>query len=104
MKQQTSVCTGECIYQKFKLEYQIIYLEFIQDRSLKIDVVCYNPFNEYDKEAILKYSTNNLKSTDERLKIALLIVESAIKNLKLDKNKLFKLVVRNNKIFYLKDV
>lgn len=97
-------CAGVCTYEDFRLEYQIEYLEIIFKRSLKIQAVCYNPYNLYDREAIFKYSTNNLSSNDIRLKIAMSMIESLIKDLRLDKNKLYKFIVKNKQVFYIGDV
>jgi NhaP-type Na+/H+ and K+/H+ antiporter len=93
--------TGECMYEDFRLEYQVVNLEYIKDRSLKIEAVCYNPYNILDKEAIFKHSTNNLNVFDERLKISYSIIDSLIANLDLPKNKLYKLIIRDNQVFYI---
>ena len=92
---------GECIYENFKLEYQVIILEYVRGKSLKIEAVCFNPFNEYDKEAVFKHSTTNLKIVDEKLKIAFSILDSVIGNLNFNKEKLHKLVIKNNQVFYI---
>jgi hypothetical protein len=94
-------CTGECLFESFKLEYQITSLEYVIGKSLIVEAVCYNPFNQHDKEAILKYSTTNLKSSDRKLELVLLMVNNFIDNLKLDKTKVRKLVIRNKEIFYI---
>lgn len=100
MKPNTA-CAGECMYENFRLEYQVVYLEFIKDKFLKIEAVCYNPYNVLDKEAIFKHSTSNLNAFDERLKISYSIIDSVINNLNLPKDKLYKLIVKNNQVFYL---
>jgi hypothetical protein len=91
---------GECLFENFKLEYQITSLEYICGKSVKIEAVCYNPYS-FDKEAILKYTSNNLKVPDRKLDIALLIINSLIKNIKLDANKLRKLTIKDSKIFFI---
>jgi hypothetical protein len=91
---------GECLYQSFKLEYQITSLEYVCGKSVKIEAVCYNPYS-FDKEAILKYSTNNINVPDRKLDISLLIINSLIKNLKLDPKTLRKLTIRDHKIFFI---
>ena len=95
---------GKCLYENFNLEYQITYLEFIRDKSISIEAVCYNPIATIYKEIILKYSTTNLNSPDEQLKLSLLMVDSIIKNLALDKNKLYKLIIKDNNIFFVKSL
>lgn len=100
MKPNTA-CAGKCMYEDFKLEYQVVHLEFVRKKFLKLEVVCYNPYNTLDKEAVLKYHTTNLNSSDEKLKVVLSVVDSIIKNLNLEKENLYKLVVRNHEIFYL---
>lgn len=96
-------CAGECMYENFKLEYQIIHLEYVRNKCLRIEAVCYNPHNTLDKEAVLKYNTNNLKSPDEKLKIALNMVDTLITNLDLPKEKLYKLIVRNREVFHISE-
>jgi hypothetical protein len=93
-------CAGECMYENFRLEYQVVHLEFVKNKFLKIEAVCYNP-STFDKEAVFKYTTNNLNSPDEKLKIAFSIIDSVIKNLDLSKDKIYKLIVENNKVFYI---
>lgn len=93
--------TGECVYEDYRLKYQIIDLEFIKNKFFKIEVVCFSRFNEFDREAIFKYSTSNLNSSDERLKVAMSIFDSIIKNIKLEKNNIYKLCVRDKKIYYI---
>jgi hypothetical protein len=100
MKHNTA-CTGACMYENFKLEYQVVYLEFIHNKFLKIEAVCYNPSNPLDKEAILKYSTNNLNTPDERLKIAFMMIDSVIKNLNLSKSNLRKMVIKDHQVYYI---
>lgn len=100
MKPNTT-CAGECMYENFKLEYQVIHLEYIKNKLLKVEAVCYNRHNTLDKEAVFKYNSNNLNIQDERLKIALSIMDSIIKNLDLPKENLYKLVVENNQVFYI---
>lgn len=92
---------GVCMYENFRLEYQVVYLEYVHKKSLKIEAICLNPFNEYDREATFKYSTNNFNINDERLKISFTIIDSVAKNLNLDMSKLYKLIVKNNKVFYI---
>lgn len=96
-----TACAGECTYKKFKLEYQITSLELIIGKSLKIEAVCLNPSNSFDKEVIFKYSTNNFSSGDSRLDVAFLMIDDVIKNLELDKEKLRKLVIKDHQAFYV---
>lgn len=102
--QTNTACAGKCIYESYKFEYQVIHLEFIRNKHLELEIVCYNKHNTLDKESTLKYNTNNFNSADEKLKIALSIMDSVIKNLNLEKEKLYKLVVRNREVFYLSEV
>jgi hypothetical protein len=99
--QPNTACAGECIYDQFRLQYQVINLEYIKGKSLSIVAVCYNPFNSLDKESTLKFSTNNFNIPDKRLDIVMSIIESVIENLKLPKDKLFKLVVKDSQAFYI---
>jgi hypothetical protein len=89
------------MYENFRLEYQVVHLEYVHKKLLKIEAVCLNPFNEYDREAIFKYSTNNFNIKDERLKISFALLDSVAKNLNLDMDNLYKLIVKNNKVFYI---
>ena len=91
---------GVCVYNEYKLEYQIVSLEYITNRSLKIEAICYNK-RSFDKEAVFKYSTNNFRLFDERLEISLTIVNSLVENLKVDKAKLKKLTVIDGQIYYI---
>jgi len=102
MKSNTT-CAGECMYENFKLEYQVVHLEYVRNKYLKLEAVCYNPHNTLDKEAVLKYNTNNLNSPDEKLKIALHMLDSIIAKLELPKEKLYKLVVRNLEVYYISE-
>ncbi len=99
-----TACAGEFVHEKFKLEYQVVHLEYVRNSSIKIEAVCYNRRNSLDKEATFKYATNNLKSTDEQLIISLSIVDCVIKNLDIPKEKLYKLIVRDCKVFYIYEV
>lgn len=100
-----TTCAGECIYDNFKLEYQIVSLEFIRDKSLTIEAICYNKKSKHiDKEMILKYRSSNLSTPDGKQKIVLSILFSLMKNLNLQKEKLHKLVVRNNQVYYICDL
>jgi hypothetical protein len=92
---------GTCSFENYKLEYKILNLEFISGKSLSIEAVCYNPNNKHDREAIFKYSTNNINVYDKRLEIAFLIVRTLIKTLQLNEDNLRKLMVRNNKAYYI---
>ena len=96
--------TGECLIEDFKLEYQIESLEYVRQKSLSIIAVCYNPYNKYDRESVLKYSTHNLSSSDKRLEIALLMIKSLITKFSLDENKVHRMIVRNGQVYYLSDV
>lgn len=95
--------SGECLIEDFKLEYQIECLEFVRQKSLSIIAVCYNPYNKHDRESVLKFSTHNFTSSDKRLEIALLMVQSLIAKLELNESKVHKLSVRNGKVYYLAD-
>jgi|ERR1700722_4685537 len=92
---------GVCMYENFRLEYQVVHLEYVYNKFLKIEAVCLNPFNKCDREATFKYSTNNFNINDERLKISFTIIESLAKNLEIDMDNLYKLIVKNNKVFYI---
>lgn len=96
----SNAAAGTCVYENTRLEYVVVSLEFIRNKSLKIEVVCLNP-RSFDKEATLKYTTTNLSLPDERLNIALSIMDDVIKNLDLPKDKLYKLVVKNHNVFYV---
>lgn len=100
MKSNTALA-GECMYEDFRLEYQVVSLEFIRNKHIKVEAVCYNPHNTLDKEAILKYSTNNFNSNDGRLEIALSMLDSLTKNLNLQKETLYKLIIKDHQVFYL---
>ena len=91
---------GVCVYNEYKLQYQIVSLEYVANKSLKIEAICYNK-RSFDKEAVFKYSTNNFRLFDERLEVSLTIVDSLIENLKLDKSKLKKLTVIGGEIYYI---
>jgi hypothetical protein len=97
-------CAGECIYEDFNLEYQITELEFIKNKSISIVAICYNPRATIYKEITLKYSTKNLNSPDEQLKLSLAMTDSIINNLSLNKEKLYKLVINDNKIFFIHSI
>lgn len=94
---------GVCVFENFKLEYQVEYLEYIPNKSLNIKAICFNPYNVWDREAVFKYSTNNLSLNDPRLQIAISMIEGLVKDLNLQNERLFKLVVRNKQAFYIKD-
>lgn len=95
--------SGECRYQKQRFEFRVSNLEFVRGKSLIIEAVCYNPSLEYpnNKERILKYETTNFFLKDEQLKIAMAIINSIVKRSKLPKNRLYKLCVKNNKVFFI---
>jgi hypothetical protein len=101
MANQTTNCAGECIYEDFTLEYVVISLEYIRNKSMKIEAVCYNRRNSFDKEAVFKHSTNNLNILDDKLRISYSIMDSVIKNMDLQKDKLYKLIIKNGGVFYL---
>lgn len=95
-------CAGSCTYDNFKLEYQVVSLEFVRNKFIKIEAICYDPYSKhFDKELTLKYHTTNLKTSDNKLKIVWSIIDSLIKNLELPKENLYKLVVKNKQIFYI---
>jgi hypothetical protein len=92
-------CAGTCIYENFKLQYQIVHLEFIKGKFLQIEAICYNPY-AYDKEAIFKYCTRNFAISDEKFKIAISLLNSVIDNLELPSIP-FRLIVKNHQVYYL---
>lgn len=104
MANQTTNCAGECIYEDFTLEYVVISLEYIRNKSIKIEAVCHNRHNSFDKEAVFKHSTNNLNMLDDKLNITYSIMDSLIKNIGLQKDKVYKLIVKNGNVFYLSAV
>jgi hypothetical protein len=99
--QPNTACAGECVYQQFKLQYQVVQLEYVRGKCLSIVAICYNPYNSLDKESTLKYSTSNLNIPDKRLDIAMSMVDDVIKNLELDANKLYKLVIKDSQAFFV---
>jgi hypothetical protein len=103
MNSPSTASSGECRYQKQRFEFRVLNLEFIRGKSLIIEAVCYNPSLEYphNKEKILRYKTNNFFLPDEELKIAMAIINSIVKKSKLPKNKLYKLCVKDSKIFFI---
>jgi hypothetical protein len=92
---------GACIYEHFNLEFQIIELEYVSEKSIKIEAICYNPKGIFDKEATFKFSTNNFKIADEKLTISLLMIKSVMESLELNDKNIRKLVVKDNKVFYM---
>ena len=98
---QSLAGAGECLYKEFRLEFQVVELEYVFNKSLKINAICFNPFHQYEKEAVLNHCSSNLGNGDERTKISLLIIDALIKKLNLDKNQLRKLVIKNNKAFFI---
>src|SRR6202035_3546093 len=95
---------GQCMVDDFRLEYQVIHLEYVLGKLLVIEAVCRNPYATalLDKEATFKHTTTKpLPFADEKTRIALLIVESVIKNLELPREKLRKLVIRGGQVFFV---
>lgn len=99
--QPNIACAGQCIVEQFKLQYQIVNLQYIVGKSISIEAVAYNPYSSPDKEAVLKFSTTNLNSPDKRLDIAMSMVDDVIANLGLDADKLRKLIVRDSQAFWV---
>ncbi len=93
--------SGVCKYEDFELEYQIVSLDYSFNKILSIEAICYNPSPSYHKEATFKYSTTNLNSNDERLKIANLIINTIVGHLGTERNKLRRLSIRNGEVFYM---
>ena len=103
MSNSNAAYSGFCKYKKSKFEFRVINLEFVSGQYLKIEAVCYNPHLDYpnNKEKTLKYFTSNLSIQEEELNIALVIVNAIIKKCHLPKDKLHKLCVRNNEVFWI---
>lgn len=103
MNLTSTASSGECRYQKQRFEYRVLNLEFIRGKSLIIEAVCYNPNLEYphNKEKTLQYKTTNFFLQDEELKIAMAIINAIVKKSKLPKHKLYKLCVKDGKIFFI---
>lgn len=97
-----ATCAGECMLDTFRLHYNVVSLEFIKDKSLTIEAICYNPFDPVNREAIFKHTTNNLSSKDDKQVIAISILNSFIESLELSRDNLYKLVVRNKEVFFIK--
>lgn len=91
---------GECLIEDFRLEYKIVSLTYIYNKSLHIEAICHNHLHPYDKEAVFMYHTTSFSPGDKKLQIALLIINSIIKDLDIPKN-ITKLSVANGKVFYL---
>jgi hypothetical protein len=103
MNQTSTASSGECRYQKQRFEFRVLNLEFVRGKSLKIEAICYNPSLEYpnNKEKTLIYQTTNFSIQDEKLKVAMAIINAIVKKTKLPKNQLYKLCVKDSKIFYI---
>lgn len=97
----SDACAGKCRYEDFNLEYRIVSFTYIYKQFLSIEAICYNPSPSYHKEAVFKYSTTNLNSNDERLKVARLIMDTIIHDLDIPADNVYKLVVKNDEVFYL---
>lgn len=84
-----------------RLEYQLISLEYIEEKSLVIEAVCLNPHIPYplNKEVIFKYNTTNFNQIDQKCKIALSLLNLIIENLELKNVK--KLNIKDGRVFYL---
>jgi hypothetical protein len=91
---------GECLIEDFRLEYKVINLTYIYNRFLHIEAICHNHLHPYDKEAVFRYNTTLFSSNDKKLKIALLIIDSIIKDLDIPSN-ITKLSIVNGKVFYI---
>jgi len=95
-------CAGVCLVETFRLEYQVIALEYIPNKLIAIEAVCLNPYSNYDKELTFKLKTANLKIIgDKKLDIALSIINSVIKEMELTSENLRKLCIRDKKVFYI---
>ena len=94
---------GVCLIDdKWRIEYQIIALEYIPNKLIRIEAVCLHPTQRFDRELVFKLETENLFINDKRLEIAFSIINSTIKNIELpEKSKLHKLIIRNREVFYL---
>jgi hypothetical protein len=103
MNAPSTASSGECRYQKQRFEFRVLNLEFVRGKSLLIEAVCYNPSLEYphNKEKTLTYATNNFFVEHEELKIAMAIINAIVKKSKLPKNRLYKLCVKDSKIFFI---
>lgn len=97
----SDACAGKCKYEDFNLEYRIVSFTYIYKQILSIEAICYNPSPSYHKEATFKYTTTNLNSNDERLKVAKLIMDTIIADLELSADKLYKLAITGNQVFYI---
>jgi hypothetical protein len=108
---QSNNTAGQCTYDDFRLEYQVIALEYIPCKQLTIEVVCLNPYSSWEKEATFKHSTPlspiqsleliKFQTSDPKLKIAASIIDSVIENLKLPKDKLRKLSIRSGQVWFV---
>lgn len=98
-----SNCAGVCLVGgDFRLEYQVIALEYIPNKLISIEAVCLRPSNHHlDKEVIFKLSTKNLFAGDKKLEIAFSIINSVIKEVGLSDAKLHKLCIRDKKVFFI---
>jgi hypothetical protein len=95
--------SGQFKYQRERFEFRVSTLEFVRGKHLMIEAICYAPDMAYpnNKEHVFKYSTTDFHVPDEPLKVALTIISAIIKKAKLPKNKLYKLTVRNNEVYWI---
>lgn len=99
--------TGQCFYKEFKMEFQILNLEFIKGKNLYIEAICYHPTSAKNKEVLFQYNTSNTESCsplDEKSAIALMIINLTIDKLKLNKNNLYKLSIKNKDVYHISKV
>jgi hypothetical protein len=99
----TAPYLGQFRYNSEKFEFRVIALEFIRGKSLKMEAVCCAPNLPHpnNKEQLFRYSTTDFNIPDEALKVALAILSSVIKKAHLAKKPLYKLSVREGKVYYI---
>ena len=94
--------TGKCYFKEFKMEFQILNLDFVKDKSLSIAAVCYHPTSAKNKEVLFHFNTLNTKyPTDEQSAIAFIIMNLTIERLKLNKENLYRLSIKNKDVYFL---
>jgi hypothetical protein len=110
MRQENNTA-GICNYDDFRLEYHVVVLEYVPCKQLNIEVVCYNPAGTWEKEATFKHSTKlspfqsleliKFQTSDPKLRIAASIISSVIENIKLPKDKLRRLNIKDGKVWFV---
>lgn len=96
-----SNCAGVALIDNRRLEYQVIALEYVPGTLISIEAIC---LNQYNREATFKLSTKNLLSSDKKTEIAFSIINSLIKEVGLDIDKLRKLCIRDKQVFFITTV